>query len=201
MGWGVSGAPSEFRNGLAGKHRRPFQMVAHRGQPPRPFRGARGDEGRAEIVVAGGEGLDLICGRVCGDRWRAANSMVRAGRAGSRAPARRGRRWRPLRPSVLQHHGVERRLAADHVGCLLGDHQDRGVEVRGRHGRHDRGIDHAQSLDAAHAGWSSTTAVGSVSGAMRQEPIRWNVVVPRSLAACIRSASDCFSAPGNSSRS
>src|SRR6185312_4103166 len=49
--------------------------------------------------------------------------------------------------------------------------------------------------------WSSTTAVGSVSGAMRQEPMRWKVVVPRFLAASIRSASDCACAPGNSSRS
>jgi hypothetical protein len=31
--------------------------------------------------------------------------------------------------------------------------------------------------------WSSTTDVGSLSGAMRQVPMRWKVVVPRCLAA------------------
>ena len=42
--------------------------------------------------------------------------------------------------------------------------------------------------------WSSTTAVGSLSGAMRQVPMRWKVVVPRCLAAVISSSSDCFCA-------
>ena len=49
--------------------------------------------------------------------------------------------------------------------------------------------------------WSSTTAVRSLSGAIRQVPMRWNVVVPRCLAAVIRSSSDWACTPGNSSRS
>jgi hypothetical protein len=41
-------------------------------------------------------------------------------------------------------------LAEDHVGGLFGDHDGRGVGVAADQGRHDRGVDHAQSLDAAH---------------------------------------------------
>src|SRR4051794_8559307 len=50
-----------------------------------------------------------------------------------------------------QYRGFQRRAAADQVGSLVGDHQGRGVEIGGDHARHDRGIDHAQVLQAVHA--------------------------------------------------
>jgi choline dehydrogenase-like flavoprotein len=50
-------------------------------------------------------------------------------------PASGGRRLR-----ILQHHR----------GSLLGDHDGRGVGVAGDQGRHDRGVDHAQRVDAVH---------------------------------------------------
>ena len=40
-------------------------------------------------------------------------------------------------------------LTGDQVGGLLGDHDDRRVEVARNDRRHDRGIDHAQAHDAA----------------------------------------------------
>ena len=46
---------------------------------------------------------------------------------------------------------------------------------------------------------SSTTLVGSFSGPMRQVPIGWNVVVPRSFAAPSNSSSLCTLSPGKSS--
>ena len=48
-------------------------------------------------------------------------------------------------------HRFQRRLAADHVGGLVGDHQRRGVEIGRDHPRHDRGVDHAQALQPVHA--------------------------------------------------
>ena len=48
-------------------------------------------------------------------------------------------------------HRLRRRLAADHVGGLVGDHQGRGVEIGRDHPRHDRGVDHAQALQPVHA--------------------------------------------------
>ena len=63
-------------------------------------------------------------------------------------PARR--RWRgsgrPGPPVMLVRHVV----APDQVGCLLGDHDGRGIGVAAGHGRHDRGVDDTQALDAAH---------------------------------------------------
>ena len=47
--------------------------------------------------------------------------------------------------------------------------------------------------------WSSTTASGSVLGAMRQVPVGWKVVVPRCLAASSSSSSVCTLSPGKSS--
>lgn len=40
-------------------------------------------------------------------------------------------------------------LAGDQVGGLLGDHDDRRVEIARNDRRHDRGVDHAQAQDAA----------------------------------------------------
>ena len=49
--------------------------------------------------------------------------------------------------------GVRRQRVApeDQVGGALGDRDRRGVRVAARHGRHDRGVDDAQPVDAAHA--------------------------------------------------
>ncbi len=84
-------------------------------------------------------------------RWRVANS--RACRARSVAGDQRGDR---VDGSLVGHQSFNivassAGLPPDHVGGLLGDHQHRGVEVGGGHGRHDRGIDHAQALEPAHA--------------------------------------------------
>src|SRR5262249_23229465 len=47
--------------------------------------------------------------------------------------------------------GRQRRLAADQVGGLFRDHQHAGVDMGGDEIGHDRGVDHAQPLDPAHA--------------------------------------------------
>ena len=43
------------------------------------------------------------------------------------------------------------RVLQDHVRAFFRDHDDGRVGVAGHHGRHDRGIDHAEIADAAHA--------------------------------------------------
>jgi hypothetical protein len=45
----------------------------------------------------------------------------------------------------------ERLAAADQIGRLLGDHDDRRVDVAADQVRHDRGVDHAQPLDPEDA--------------------------------------------------
>src|SRR3954454_15202896 len=50
------------------------------------------------------------------------------------------------RHSALQDNGLRRRLAANEVGGLIGDHHDAGVEIGGEHHRHDRSIDHAYAF-------------------------------------------------------
>src|SRR4051794_87197 len=47
------------------------------------------------------------------------------------------------RHSALQDDGLWRRLAANEIRGLVGDHHDARVEVGGEHHRHDRSIDHA----------------------------------------------------------
>jgi hypothetical protein len=47
--------------------------------------------------------------------------------------------------------GRQRRLRANDVGGFLADHDGRRIEVAAHHRRHDRRIDDAQTLGAAHA--------------------------------------------------
>ena len=43
------------------------------------------------------------------------------------------------------------RILQDHIGGLFGDHDGGGVGIARHQVRHDRGVDHAQALDAANA--------------------------------------------------
>src|SRR5579862_124541 len=50
--------------------------------------------------------------------------------------------------------------AADHVGGFLGDHNNHGVDVAADQVRHDRGVDDAQGVDAAHAEFRIDDRIG-----------------------------------------
>ena len=60
------------------------------------------------------------------------------------------RRCRGARPGMTRVDQFIPQLVPDHVGGLLADHDGRRVGVAADQGRHHRGIDHAQALDAAH---------------------------------------------------
>jgi len=46
---------------------------------------------------------------------------------------------------------ARRRVLQDHVRAFFRDHDDRRIGVAGHDRRHDRAVDHAQTLDAMHA--------------------------------------------------
>src|SRR5262249_46472736 len=65
--------------------------------------------------------------------------------SGCRSTAGSRRRWRRWPQAPTSEAGFYQ------IGALFGDSNDRGVDIAGGYGRHNRGIDHPEVLDALHA--------------------------------------------------